>query len=98
MEIVDVVGLIALFVTISHTGVGLPMQIYKNFQSKSTKGLSLSMMILLLVTICSWLLYGFVKSPMDWYIILSNLIGFVSVSVILVQFWIYRTRRVSPSE
>lgn len=98
MEIVDIVGLVALIVTISHTGIGLPIQIYKNFQTKSTKGLSLSMMILLLVTICSWLLYGLVKSPMDWYIIISNLIGFISVSAILFQFWIYRTGRVSQPE
>ena len=93
MEITDIVGTVALIVTLSHTGVGLPMQIYKNFQVKSTEGLSLSMMVLLFVTCCSWLLYGFVKHPMDWYIILSNLIGLLSVSIVLVQFWIYRSAR-----
>jgi uncharacterized protein with PQ loop repeat len=92
MEVVDIVGTIALIVTLTHTGVGLPIQIYKNFQAKSTKGLSLSMVILLFLTILTWLTYGIVKTPMDWYIILSNSFGFISVAIILFQFWIYRNR------
>ncbi len=95
MEIVDIVGLIALIVTIIYTGYGLPVQIYKNYQAKSTKGLSLSMMILLMLTLTTWVVYGSVNMPMDWYIIISNSIGMISVLIIIIQFWIYRTRTVT---
>jgi uncharacterized protein with PQ loop repeat len=90
MDIVDVVGIIALIITIIYMGYGLPVQIYKNFKAKSTKNLSLSMVILLLLTLTTWVIYGFVKIPTDWYIVISNSIGVISSLVILSQFWIYR--------
>jgi len=95
MEVVDIVGLVALIVTIIYTGYGLPVQIYKNYQAKSTKGLSLSMMVLLLLTLTTWVVYGIVKMPKDWYIIISNSIGMVSVFIIITQFWVYRTRSIA---
>lgn len=95
MEVVDIVGLAALIITIIYTGYGLPIQIYKNYKAKSTKGLSLSMMILLLLTLTTWVVYGIVKMPMDWYIIISNSIGMVSVLIIISQFWVYRNSTVT---
>ena len=90
MALVDIMGFTALIVTIVYTGLGLPVQIYKNFKSKSTHGLSLSMMVLLLITFLTWVVYAAVKTPPDFYIIISNSIGFFSVAVILWQFYIYR--------
>ena len=91
MEVVDIVGLLALIITIIYTGFGLPVQIHKNYKAKSTKGLSLSMMILLFLTFSTWVVYGIVKMPMDWYIIISNSIGAVSGMIIISQFWAYRS-------
>ena len=92
MQLVDIVGSIALVVTVLYTGFGLPLQIFKNYHAKSTKSLSLSMMILLILTSCSWVTYGFVRSPHDWYIIFPNSLGFLSGIIILFQFWIYRSK------
>ena len=96
MNFADFMGLTALIVTIVYTGFGLPVQIYKNFKSKTTYGLSLSMMILLFLTFLSWVVYAWVKTPQDFYIIISNSIGLFSVSIIIYQFWIYRSR--TPSK
>ncbi len=92
MQLVDIVGSIALVVTVLYTGFGLPLQIFKNYHAKSTKSLSLSMMVLLILTSCSWVTYGFVRSPQDWYIIFPNSLGFLSGIIILFQFWIYRSK------
>jgi uncharacterized protein with PQ loop repeat len=92
MQLVDIVGSIALVVTVLYTGFGLPLQISKNYHAKSTKSLSLSMMILLILTSSSWVLYGFVRSPEDWYIIFPNSLGFLSGIIILYQFWLYRSK------
>jgi uncharacterized protein with PQ loop repeat len=88
METVDIVGITASFISVIYTGLGMPVQIYKNFKVKSTKGLSLSMMILMFSTLTSWVIYGILK--IDWYIVIPNFIGMITVSIIFVQFWIYR--------
>ncbi|TFH02232.1 MAG: hypothetical protein E4H13_02695 [Calditrichales bacterium] len=92
MNFADFMGLTALIVTIIYTGFGLPVQIYKNFKSKTTYGLSLSMMVLLFLTFLSWVVYAWVKTPRDFYIIISNAIGMISVSIIIYQFWAYRSQ------
>ena len=91
MEIVDISGWIAFLTTITYTSFGLPVQIYKNYTTRSVKGLSLSMMVMLFLAFSSWVVYGLVKFPHDWYIVGSNSVGLVSVAVILLQFWFYRS-------
>ena len=88
METIDIVGLTASIISVIYTGLGMPVQIYKNYSAKSTAGLSLSMMILLFMTLVSWVVYGILKT--DWYIILPNFIGSISVTIIFIQFWLYR--------
>lgn len=90
MSIVDIWGWIALVITVIYTCFGLPVQIYKNFKSKSTEGLSLFLMIMLLFTFSSWVVYATVKQPKDWYVIASNFPGAVCVLIILTQFVLYR--------
>ena len=93
MKTVDIVGMAAFFITVVYTCIGLPIQVRKNYLNKSTTGLSLFMMAVLFFTFSSWIAYGLVKSPKDWYIIGSNIPGAGWVFVILFQFWIYRPRR-----
>lgn len=90
MNIVDIWGWIALVITIIYTCFGLPVQIHKNYTTKSTEGLSLFLMIVLLFTFSSWVVYAAVKEPHDWYVISSNAPGAVCVLIILAQFALYK--------
>lgn len=92
METIDIVGITASVISVIYTGFGMPVQIYKNYTVKSTAGLSLSMMILLQLTLVSWVVYGILKT--DWYIILPNFLGSISMTIIFIQFWIYRKNKV----
>ena len=90
MQLVDVLGWIALVITIVYTGLGMPMQILKNYRKHSAEGLSLLMTTLMFLTFSSWVVYAAVKP--DWYLIGPNFLGAVCSLIILVQFWRYRNR------
>jgi uncharacterized protein with PQ loop repeat len=90
MDPVDIMGWIATIITVTYTGYGLPVQFYKNYKMKSTKGLSLSMIIMMFLTFLSWVIYAAMKSPPDHYIMVCNFVGAVGALFILIQFWIYR--------
>ncbi len=88
----DIAGFVAFLITVIYTCLGLPVQIRKNYISKSTAGLSLITMVLLFFTFSSWVAYGLIKSERDWYIVGSNFPGAVFVTIILYQFFLYRRR------
>lgn len=92
MPLVDIIGTIACVITTIYTSLGLPVQIYKNHQGKSTEGLSLSMMIMSFCTFSSWVAYGFIKAKPDWYVIISNAPGSICIALILLQFRLYRKK------
>jgi uncharacterized protein with PQ loop repeat len=92
METTDILGLCAFIITTIYTCFGLPVQIRKNYLQKSAAGLSLLMSIMLFFTFNSWVIYAFVKSPKDWYVVASNLPGVVCITIILYQFFIYRNK------
>ena len=92
MPIVDYLGWVALIITLAYTAVGLPVQIRRNFLHKSTKGLSLFTILLMCMTFMSWVVYAAMKTPLDWYIIVSNSIGALCACILLVQFYIYRNK------
>jgi uncharacterized protein with PQ loop repeat len=77
--------------TTVYTCIGLPAQIRQNHRERSVRGLSFLMTLLLACTFLAWLVYGLVKSPVDWFIVISNLPGAFCVSVLLAQFAIYPT-------
>jgi len=89
-ELTDILGVTALIITTVYTFFGLPAQILSNFKNKSTKGLSLFLMIMLTITFLVWSLYSYLKQPPDFYILLSNSPGFIFGTIILFQFWYYR--------
>ena len=90
MNIVDTIGFTACIITTAYTSLGMPVQIYQNYKTKSTAGLSLPMMCMALCTFTSWVVYGLVKPIPDWYVIVSNGPGVVCIASILVQFYLYR--------
>jgi uncharacterized protein with PQ loop repeat len=93
MDPVDIMGWIATAVTITYTSYGLPVQFYKNYKSKSTEGLSRSMVTMMFLTFLSWVIYAAMKSPPDYYIMVCNFIGAVGAFFMLIQFWVYRNQR-----
>jgi len=90
MSTADILGWFALVITLVYTCFGLPVQIRKNYLSKSTEGLSLFLMVALLFTFSSWVVYAAAKPDPDWYVIGSNAPGALCVLVILAQFYKYR--------
>lgn len=96
MTTVDTVGTVACVITTIYTSLGLPVQVHKNYKAKSASALSLPMMIMSFCTFSSWVLYGAIKPAPDWYVIISNGPGVVFIAVVLLQFFLYRTKK-SPS-
>ncbi len=92
MPFSESVGWAAMLITVAYTCLGLPAQIRKNADQKSTQGLSLFMNVMLLFTFSIWVVYGFTKRPIDWFIVASNFPGALCIIVILFQFWKFRPR------
>lgn len=90
MEAVDIIGLLATSITIIYSGLGLPVQFYKNYKQKSTKGLSFIMMVVMFFSFSCWVVYGAIKTQPDWYIIVCNFFGAIGSLLILFQFVLYR--------
>jgi uncharacterized protein with PQ loop repeat len=87
----EIVGTVAMIVTIGLYCIGLPGQIRKNHAAKSTEGLSLLMFGLQFSAFATWSAYGFLKP--DYYIVLSNVPGVLGVAIILGQCAIYRGQK-----
>lgn len=94
MNAVDTVGTIACAITTIYTCLGLPVQVHKNYTQKSMAGLSLPMMIMSFCTFSIWVLYGGIKPVPDWYVIISNGPGVLFIGMILVQFFLYRSKKI----
>jgi uncharacterized protein with PQ loop repeat len=84
-EISDIAVLAALVITVVYTVLGLPMQILRNYKTKSAAGLSLFLMIIPTVSFVIWAAYGFVKAPVGWYLFIANLPGVLFGSRILFK-------------
>jgi len=94
---VDIVGWLALIVTLIYTCLGLPVQIYKNYKRKSTEGVSLFLIFFCGCTFLLWSIYALIKDPKDWYIFGSNFPGFIFTTGLLSQFWFYRYKEINKS-
>ncbi|OGS36971.1 MAG: hypothetical protein A2293_01995 [Elusimicrobia bacterium RIFOXYB2_FULL_49_7] len=88
-----VLGTLAMTVSIIYLCFGLPLQIIKNFKRKSTEGFSFIFALFFSFSIGLWVLYAWTKTPREYYILISNLPGFILSLVLLFQFWLYRKRR-----
>jgi MtN3 and saliva related transmembrane protein len=74
---VDFFGTIALATSI----VGLMPQVYKMAKTKSSKDISMAMLMNYLVCSLAWILYGFFTNSM--FVVLSNIAGLIT-SIILI--------------
>ncbi|OGJ85696.1 MAG: hypothetical protein A2268_16990 [Candidatus Raymondbacteria bacterium RifOxyA12_full_50_37] len=89
----EIIGMCAMIITIIYSCFGLPVQYIKNYKRKSTDGVSLVFVLSCTLTMLMWCLYAWTKTPKDWFILGSNIPGFVFASALLTQFWIYRKQQ-----
>jgi len=85
----DYYGVLANVASLLVVALGLVSQITLNFRRKSCKGLSLPMMGTCALAYLLWGIYGW--HIHDWYVTTAQVVGFVAISIILLQFWLYRS-------
>ncbi|MCK4592574.1 hypothetical protein KAT63_04020 [Candidatus Parcubacteria bacterium] len=86
-----VVGFLTLAVGILVKVIGLPDQIRKNYNRKSTEGLSTTFMILALVSYSLWTLHGILRN--DIVLIVGQGLGIFTTSIIILQILKYRKNK-----
>ena len=84
MDISTLIGLSAAFITSSSF---LP-QIFRCYRLKSSRDISLTMLMVLLLGLALWLIYGLMRG--DPVIIIANVIGIGSNLVLMVMKFVYR--------
>ncbi len=78
MKIIEIIGLIAGALT---TGAFVP-QVYKLWKTKSTKDISMSMYIVMLIGVVLWFTYGFYHDSLP--ILLTNLVTAMLLLTVIV--------------
>lgn len=89
IALIPIVGIIVAGLSIASKMIGAPHQIRKNWQRKSTEGLSLVSFSMSFITYSFWALYGALKE--DWVIFLAHgSLGCLVTGIVLFQFYTYR--------
>lgn len=70
--------------------IGLLPQIYKSLKTKSTKDLSLLMLINYLICSLAWIIYGSYTDSM--FVLVSNVVGLLSSIILIIQKKLYDAR------
>ncbi len=86
-----VIGVLTLVIGILVKAVGLPDQIKKNYNRKSTEGLSTWFMALSCVSYSLWTFHGILQK--DMVLVLGQGLGILTTGIILWQIFIYRKPR-----
>lgn len=63
--------------------VGLIPQIIKSLQTRSTKDLSMVMLINYLICSCAWIVYGWIVDSQ--FVIASNVVGLATCLILMTQ-------------
>ena len=71
--------------------IGFPDQIRKNYQRKSTEGLSTLMILIGVIGYALWTIHGFIRN--DWVLIIGQGLGVVTTGIILAQILWYGQRK-----
>ena len=87
INIEKIFGFIALFTSL----IGLLPQTYKAYVTKSTKDLSMLMLINYLVCSISWIIYGYYQSSN--FVIASNIAGLIISIISIIQKLYYDKRQ-----
>lgn len=83
-----IIGVLTTVLSILVKVVGFPDQIKKNYERKSTEGLSVWFYILSFLVYILWTLHGFLQK--DWVVIAGQGLGIITTGVILYQVYVYR--------
>ena len=83
---IEYIGLIAAILTTS----GFAPQVYKTLKTKSVKGVSLSMYLVLFIGMLFWLSYGIMMDSLS--IILANIVSGMLVLIQIIAKIIYNKR------
>ncbi len=88
VELIVIIGIITTVLTILIKVIGFPDQMKKNYERKSTKGISNTFYILSFITYVFWTLHGILVN--DAVVYLGQGLGIITTGVILYQIYIYR--------
>ncbi len=91
LQIAVIIALLTTILSILVKVVGFPDQIRKNFQRKSTEGVSTSFYILSFLVYVLWTIHGFFEK--DWVVILGQGLGIITTGAIVYQIIIYRKKK-----
>lgn len=87
-DIAAIVGILTVAFGIIVKIIGFPDQIRKNYNRKSTKGLSTTFIVLSFAAYALWTIHGVIRD--DPVLIIGQGLGIITTGVILYQIWIYR--------
>jgi len=90
MDLTELVGRVAFIVTVLFASFGMMAQVLKNYKAKSTSGLSVITFLMQFLCFMLWSMYGYLKE--DFNLIGANIPGCIFVSLILIQFFLYRNK------
>lgn len=83
-----IIGFLTTVLSILVKVVGFPDQIRKNYQRKSTSGLSTSFYVMSFFVYVLWTLHGLLER--DWVVVLGQGLGIITTGAIVYQIFLYR--------
>ncbi len=86
-----IIGVLTTVLSILVKVVGFPDQIRRNYNRKSTEGLSISFHLLSFLVYILWTLHGILQK--DLVVTLGQGLGIVTTGTILYQIYIYRKHK-----
>ena len=87
----EVLGTLAVIASLTILVIGLPQQIYRNYQQKSCKGLAPLLIYSAFVTYTLWGLYGWMKP--DYFLAISQTPGSIITLILIFQLLYYGRNR-----
>lgn len=83
-----IIGMLTLIFGILVKVIGFPAQIKTNYERKSTKGLSTTMILLTFLAYVLWTIYGVIKN--DMILVFGQGMGIITSGIVLGQIFIYK--------
>ncbi|MCX6752238.1 MAG: PQ-loop repeat-containing protein [Candidatus Nomurabacteria bacterium] len=90
LELIVIIGFITTVLTILVKIVGFPDQIKKNYQRKSTEGISTAFYVLSFITYIFWTIHGILQN--DWVVYFGQGLGILTTGIIVFQIFFYHKK------
>lgn len=90
-EIIIIIGILTTVLSLLTKLIGFPDQIRKNYQRKSTSGVSAWFFLLSFLSYVLWTIHGILQG--DWVVYLGQGLGVVTTGIILWQILVYKDRK-----